>query len=329
MKVLIIGAGWYGLHIGMVLKRLGIDFCINEKADSILSASSFKNQNRLHLGYHYPRSSKTRELCNTGYYKFIEDYGSCVSELSHNYYSIADDSIIDFETYLKIVGIDNNQQLFLSELRNVQATIDTNELFINHIKAKNFFMSELGNRVILNSEIHLTLDLCHNYDWVINCTNNVINCGNTLLHYEKTLSLVYRKIKETNSINGYTIMDGPFCSLYPFDMEKKLYTLTDVIHTPLIKSKDYSVIKEHLLTPLQLESKKMAMESKMEYYLSNFKENYKYEYYFESLKVKKEKDNTDNRELHTSISGNVINICCDKITGIFHAEDFINTLMQN
>ena len=54
---------------------MGKKFFIFEKGSEIFTQSSYKNQNRLHLGFHYARSYKTRKLCRDGHYKFIRDYG--------------------------------------------------------------------------------------------------------------------------------------------------------------------------------------------------------------------------------------------------------------
>ena len=55
----IIGAGWYGCHIGLYLKDKGHNVKIFEKESRIFSGSSGFNQFRLHKGFHYPRSSET------------------------------------------------------------------------------------------------------------------------------------------------------------------------------------------------------------------------------------------------------------------------------
>ena len=65
------------------------------------------NQNRLHLGFHYPRSYKTRLLCKNGYDKFIKQYSELTDIIDKNYYCIADESILDYETYKHIFEYEN------------------------------------------------------------------------------------------------------------------------------------------------------------------------------------------------------------------------------
>ena len=42
------------------------------KKKDIFNGASGYNQNRLHLGFHYPRSKKTRIQSKVGFYKFIK-----------------------------------------------------------------------------------------------------------------------------------------------------------------------------------------------------------------------------------------------------------------
>ena len=75
MKIVVIGGGWYGMHIYRVLKKCDkVDLLVLEK-NTLFEGSSLNNQNRLHLGYHYPRSFKTRTLCMKYYKEFIKNYG--------------------------------------------------------------------------------------------------------------------------------------------------------------------------------------------------------------------------------------------------------------
>ena len=326
-KICIIGGGWYGCHLGMVLKKMGIDFIILEKNKDIFSESSYKNQNRLHLGFHYARSYKTRKLCNNGYYKFIKQYGKYASMLDNNYYHIANDSIIDYETYKIIMG---NMLFFeevnCEEMKNIQGTIKTKEMFIENYNIKKFFKKELKDYIKTNFEV--TYDFLEknktNFEFIFNCTNNALNT-NKDFYFEKTLSLVYKKIENTNIVNGYTLVDGPLCSLYPYDIEKQLYTLTDVENTSLLKSYDLSNIKDHELKDLI--DRRRRMEEKLCKYHKNFLQEYKYDGHYISLKIKKE-SKSDERDCYISREGNIINVFCDKILGIFIFEDYVKKLLD-
>ena len=72
-NIIIIGTGWYGLYTALLLQNK-YNVIILEKNSEIFNNSSNYNQNRLHLGYHYPRCSKTRNLCVNSYHKFINKF---------------------------------------------------------------------------------------------------------------------------------------------------------------------------------------------------------------------------------------------------------------
>ena len=86
-RICIIGAGWYGCHAARYLQSKGGHITILDK-DGIFCGASSKNQNRLHLGYHYPRSNKTVVECTAGYSKFISSYDYSVKSFDNNFYVI-------------------------------------------------------------------------------------------------------------------------------------------------------------------------------------------------------------------------------------------------
>jgi hypothetical protein len=321
--ILIIGAGWYGCHIGLLLKRYDIDFIIYEKEKEIFMGSSNRNQNRLHIGFHYPRSYKTRKLCEDGYYRFLSKYGHFIEPIKNNYYCIANDSIIDFETY-KIIMEGKGVEVKTKHIQNVQGILNTGELFIDNEKIKLFFELELNEHIRTNINVNNIEKLKNKFKYIINCTNNILNTNNNF-YFEKTLSLIYKKIKNQKEINSYTIMDGPFCSLFPFDICNKLYTLTDVEDTPVYKSFHISDIQRHKINDFI--ERRERMENKIKYYFPNFLNEYKYDGYYTSLKVKK-KSKSDERDCYINKKDNIINVFCDKILGIFIFEDYIKNLLN-
>ena len=83
MNICVIGAGWFGCHIASKLIDDGHDVRIFEKESSIFSNASGNNQNRLHQGFHYPRSFLTRKMSYEGYKKFIKQYPSLTRPLKN------------------------------------------------------------------------------------------------------------------------------------------------------------------------------------------------------------------------------------------------------
>ena len=327
-RICIIGAGWYGCHLGMVLKSMGKEFIIYEKASEIFTGSSYNNQNRLHIGFHYARSLPTRELCKNGYYKFLEQYGNIVEFLNNNYYCVAKESNIDYGTYKIIMEAMNveMEEVECEELKNIEGILNTKEGFVKNYVAKAYFQKELGKYIETNVEISKDFfeEEKNNYEFIFNCTNNVLN-SNKDFYYEKTLSLIYQKVKNLDTINGYTLVDGPLCSLYPYDMRSQKYTLTDVEKTPLHKSYEYIDIINYEIKDFI--ERREYMENKIRKYHKNFDEEYKYVDHYTSLKIKKI-SKSDERLCYINQEDNIINVFCDKILGIFIFEDYVKKLLM-
>ena len=61
MRVKIIGAGIFGCMIAGELKRAGHEVVLIEKNSDIMQGASKFNHNRIHFGFHYPRSLSTAQ----------------------------------------------------------------------------------------------------------------------------------------------------------------------------------------------------------------------------------------------------------------------------
>ena len=58
-NTIIVGGGLFGLTIAIILAENGINVTVLEKNLDVLKEASLVNQNRIHYGYHYPRSTET------------------------------------------------------------------------------------------------------------------------------------------------------------------------------------------------------------------------------------------------------------------------------
>lgn len=154
-NIVIIGSGWYGLHIANLLKCKHTVTLI-EKDERIFSRSSYYNQNRLHLGYHYPRDHKTRNLCQRNYNQFCEKYKECIDHIPNNYYIISKDSIIDYNTYKSIYCYEDFDFDEVGEIfTNIQGKIiNTKEGVINSDRVRNYFENNMDNiNLLLSSKV--------------------------------------------------------------------------------------------------------------------------------------------------------------------------------
>lgn len=100
-KIAIIGGGLFGVTSYIKLKNKGYDCVLFEKKKDILLGASTNNLNRIHFGYHYPRDDQTAQQSYKGYKKFYKFFKKSVVKNFENYYAIAKESKIDFQTYLK------------------------------------------------------------------------------------------------------------------------------------------------------------------------------------------------------------------------------------
>jgi len=341
LNIVIIGAGWYGCYAALLLQNLHNVTLIDKETD-IFKNSSFYNQNRLHLGYHYCRNYNTRILCKNGFVKFMSMFKkeNIVSQIKKNYYLISNKSSVDSKTIISIYKYENyhfdilKNEIFTNIDNNI---LNVDECIINSNKSKEFFTNNLtckkifNKKVItINSENDSNVILDDNSiisgDLIIDCTLNSFNLSSKKYIYEKTISLLYKKYSKTH-FDAITIIDGKFFSLYPHDIDSDIYTLTDVEFTPLIISEKLEDINRFVLDSNKLNKVKNDMENKVKYYYENFKDNFEYIGYFLSNKTKLI-SNSDSRECNIEkINDKLITINCGKITGIFEMEDYFKEIL--
>lgn len=321
MKIAVIGAGWVGCHLAKVLKKEH-DVILFEKNDSIFNETSYKNQNRLHYGYHYARNYSTRNLSKSTFYKFIDDYGFCVEDIDKNFYCIPKKaSLLDLETYLKIFD-DYPIESVNHNFTNTDGCILTNEKYIDFKKAKEFFKNELTHLIkyeTINDE--KLNNLSKKFDLVIDSTNNFMKLIDNDNFYELTLTLIYDKINPTE-YDSVTFVDGELFSIYPYEDNK--FTLTDVKLTPLKRFSTIEDLKEYEKTIDNsfIVSKINEFEDSVKIFIPDFKNYFKYNSYFLSVKSKVN-DESGNRYPITQIKGNIISCFTGKIQGIYPIEEYV------
>jgi hypothetical protein len=322
MKIAIIGGGWVGCHLAKKLIS-DHDVRIYDKNKNLFEGSSYKNQNRLHLGYHYARNHKTRELCKNTFQKFIEEYEFLISDVNTNLYCVPHKkSLIDYRTFIKIFD-DYDHEEFKCDNLKVEGCLKTNEKHINFKKAKKYF-NELLKDNFIQEEI-LTddiVDLQNEYDLVINCTNNFIrNKTDEDSFYEVTISLLYEKINKTN-FDALTLVDGTLFSIYPY--EDNIYTVTDVEYTPMKRFNSVEGVKEYLseIKNSDVLLRKQKIEDRILFFYPKFSQDFEYRDYFIAVKSKTPNDSDDRSPIITT-EKNLINIFTGKIQGVYLIEEFV------
>jgi len=322
MNIAIIGGGWVGCHLAVKLKNTH-SVTLYEKNKNLFEETSYNNQNRLHIGFHYSRNSKTRNLCLNTFNRFLKDYSFLTKELSKNLYCIPqNESIIDYGTFKEIFNKYNIEEVS-TDLKNIEGCVNTDERFINFKNANSFFNQELKDLVINETVDELMLKkLQTEYDLVINCTNNHIHDkNNPNSFYELTITLIYEKINKT-SFDALTLVDGKLFSIYPYQNNE--YTVTDVEYTPIKKFKSVKKLNKFITefnTDI-IKEKRDLIESRIKKYYNDFTNDFTYKSYFLSTKSKIE-NLSDDRSPIISIDGNLINCFTGKIQGIYLIEDYL------
>ncbi|HEV8445724.1 MAG TPA: FAD-dependent oxidoreductase [Gemmatimonadaceae bacterium] len=86
---IVIGGGFYGARLALMLRRRGLRVLLVEREASLLSRASARNQARVHNGYHYPRSILTSLRSRLNYRRFLNEYSDCVHRSFTHYYAVA------------------------------------------------------------------------------------------------------------------------------------------------------------------------------------------------------------------------------------------------
>ncbi len=240
MQIKIIGAGIFGCVIAYELDRAGHDVIIIEQDSDIMQRASKCNHNRLHLGYHYPRSIETAKQSLDGLITFLTNYKDAIVSHFPNYYMIAkENSHITSKQYIDFCDeIDINYDIEYpnSNIINkdyIQTSLKTDESVFDYDILKSIINNLIKHIPIkFNTKFDGNIDDC---DYLINTTYAGINQVNKQLgipEMELKLQDVVVPYFKMNSLPfGITIMDGPFCSVLPKGNNKKEFLLYSVEHS--------------------------------------------------------------------------------------------------
>ena len=237
MKLAVIGSGFFGITLGLVLsKKHEVD--IYEKENSILNGASSSNQFRFHLGYHYPRSQKTMHEINKSKDLFISYFGKKIFGKTFNYYLVANTSKTSYKKYEQFL-IKNNlyyvsKNLF-SNNKFIEKTILTKEKILNIFNFKKIVIDK-----IKKSNLNLKLKKEFNkknleeYDKVIIATYSNNNLLLRKLGIKKLSDYKFQlvekilvKLPEQYSKKSYIVIDGNYVCVDPY-LGTKYHLLSDV-----------------------------------------------------------------------------------------------------
>ena len=240
MQIKIIGAGIFGCVIAYELDRVGHDVIIIEQDSDIMQRASKCNHNRLHLGYHYPRSIETAKQSLDGLVTFLTNYRDAIVSHFPNYYMIANwNSHVTSTEYIDFcnkVNIDYTIEYPSSDIVNkeyIQTSLKTDEAIFDYDILKSIVKKQIKHIPIqFNTKFDGNIDDC---DYLINTTYAGINEVNELLGIPKMKMILQDVVvpyfKMDSEKFGVTIMDGKFCSVLPKGKNTNEFLLYSVEHS--------------------------------------------------------------------------------------------------
>ena len=287
------------------------------------------NTNRLHMGYHYPRSLITRKQSLDGYNLFIKKYPNLYKKILNNYIGISKKGTkVNFKKYKKIMKENklpiNETKELNNKIKNIEGLIKTPEGLILYEKAGKFFYEKLKKilvtginpKKLVNKQKKIILDN-KEYDWVIDCSaaqwknNNIFN-----LSFEPRVTFIYKsKIKNF----ALMIMDGNFFTLYPY--KKNQFTLGSVKFSRFKKFKKLKLAIQFAkkISKKDILERKKKSESVVEYFYPEFKKNFIYLNHYKSMTTVFN-SKKDSRPTLVHKKKRLISVLGGKIDTIFEAE---------
>ncbi|MAH97820.1 MAG: hypothetical protein CMA12_00515 [Euryarchaeota archaeon] len=338
-KIGIIGAGWFGCYIGYDLIKTGYDVTIFEKKEEIFQGASGLNQNRLHQGFHYPRSYNTIKESKIGYINFAKKFPKFVKSINKNLYVVANDknNKIDFDIYKQILN--SNKLLFKEEqnrykLKNFSGIISCKEKLIDTNSAKKFFINNLSKNIKKNYLVRSIKEknnkiMINNleFDRVVNCTWQTAFATKKLkFTYEACLFFLYKSKKKNHP--AITVMDGPFTTLYP--QEKRYFTLYSVKYTRLKQFKNFKICEKYLKklnnTKIIMKSRKYH-ENQIKKFYPGFLKNFEYQKPLITYRTIVDNANAE-RSSKIFLDGKIINLLSGKIDHIIQCSNEIKKCLK-
>lgn len=320
-KYYIIGGGWYGCFVANFFERHDIPYILIEAEEDLFLGASGFNQNRLHLGYHYPRNQATRLECMNGFDWFLKEFPSLVSDVENNIYAIHKNSLLDYGTYKSIYEHEGYEfkEANPKFLLGITHCISVKEKFIDPSKAAQYWRSK-GLQINFNSKAQVVNDTLFVNGGQVSDAIGVIDCtwgnmsGNQYGEAEYFVSFVLKPKTKNDDFGALTVMDGEFFSIYPYI--NGLFTLTHVKH---------GIAGTRRLTSLQIDRIKKDTIRDVKTVYPSFDHFFEIDSYFLSRKFKR-KSTTADRSVkfiqHSSLK-NSFQILSGKIDSLYLVQDHL------
>jgi glycine/D-amino acid oxidase-like deaminating enzyme len=263
----VIGGGFYGSTIAIYLMRQrGFGrVTLIEREPALLTRASFRNQARVHNGYHYPRSFTTAYRSRVNLPRFVRDWPDAVKTDFTKLYAISRrNSKVTARQFVRFceeigapISVAEPELAALFEPLLIEQVFQVEEYAFDAAKLARWADRELREcgveirldtratgisngpkgtlNVALSPRGHSTASVKARY--VFNCTYSGINQfggdfpgTQTRLKHEITEMALVAAPPNLRDL-GVTVLDGPFFSLMPFPA-RGLHSLSHVRYTP-------------------------------------------------------------------------------------------------
>lgn len=336
LTIAIAGAGWYGCHVASTLAAVGIGVEVFEAAPRVFDAASGNNQFRLHMGFHYPRSHRTRLQSRDGYARFVERYAFLSEPVADNFYAVPElESWLDFPSYRMVMsaaGIEFREASLEEAAARGWCRLDgllrCEERVIRTARAREYFQRRLGDTLHLGTPVtsveqrdDAVLVNGRRFDFLVDCTWGHLTRTGVECYYEPTILLYYRGEPDHPAL---TLVDGPLPSLYRTE-ERGRFTLSSVLHTPLGRypSAAEAVARRDSVDSALVAEKRAAMEAQISAFIPDFRDRFAFDGVQLAVKTKP-LGRSDDRSCSVTLRGRVFTMLSGKIDTIFFgAQDVI------
>lgn len=320
MRIRVLGGGWYGCSIALGLLRDGHDVELHERESYLFAGASGGNPARLHLGFHYPRSGMTQAACQDHHAEFMAVYGHLTRGVPVNIYAVAaDDSLVDYRQYVeafrgKVEFVQIDPAVY--GLQNVEGAVLTGERHIVIDDARKWFATLLNGHVRFNTPAGTVDDPA--WDMTVDCTF----CANEAENIDRYEPCVTALLKGPVD-RAVTIMDGPFGSIYPWNENMGLSSLTSARFTPIGKQCRTWVEAKRVLdaqnTSLLMDRSNLMMKQ-MAYYWPASADLYSVVDYKMTIRAMP-RSAADSRLVDVvTVGDRAMRVRAGKIDAVFHAE---------
>ena len=252
----VIGAGFFGCHVALRLRRLGMGHVIVvDREAGLLRRASYVNQARVHNGYHYPRSLGTAVRSRRNFVRFCTDHPFAIADGFEKIYAIARQSHVSPSQFVAFCGEigapcrespSHLRRLFDTDL--IESAFLTREVAFDAVALADDLLARLqaaGVELRLGTSARLeaadaggaTVRLggaAVRARYLFNCTYAALDDVGIRLRNVLKKELTEIALIEPAPVFahiGVTVMDGPFFSTMPFPA-RGCHSLSHVRYTP-------------------------------------------------------------------------------------------------